>query len=405
MKITLISLSTPTFNNIRAASALPYHLIMGVKENSDIDIEIYSYNINNIDNYQIKNIERELNVNIHLLSMPWWITWMFRLHLGILRIFLSFPYLCYLQLPKRIVKNIRNSQSDLVWIYGEELAGLTKHFLETKQLVTMPDCESMYYYRLLKKKFGMSSLLKTFRYTYAYYQYRNMEQTKCFIDNRILYHFVGKNDEMFFHEVCPNAKTVFLKHPLYQKSADIKNKRQSKFHSPIRIVIPGRYDIYQKEDTDQLITKMCKKDVSNKLKSIYKITFLGKYWQKSATKLIKNGWNVDLKTWVDDYALELQAHDVALYPISIGTGTKGKVLDAIANGLLVIGTPYALENIAVENGKGCIEYKDSQQAIYILLDIPNNILYYEQMSDYERKNILKEHAREKCAKELFSIVL
>ena len=65
MKITLISLSTPTFNNIRAASALPYHLIMGVKENSDIDIEIYSYNINNIDNYQIKNIERELNVNIH----------------------------------------------------------------------------------------------------------------------------------------------------------------------------------------------------------------------------------------------------------------------------------------------------------------------------------------------------
>ena len=34
-KIALISLSTPTFNNVRAASALPYHLIKGANEREE----------------------------------------------------------------------------------------------------------------------------------------------------------------------------------------------------------------------------------------------------------------------------------------------------------------------------------------------------------------------------------
>lgn len=32
MRIILITLSTPTYNNVRVASALPYHLIMGGQE-------------------------------------------------------------------------------------------------------------------------------------------------------------------------------------------------------------------------------------------------------------------------------------------------------------------------------------------------------------------------------------
>ena len=44
-----------------------------------------------------------------------------------------------------------------------------------------------------------------------------------------------------------------------------------------------------------------------------------------------------------DYIEEICKHDIQVTPICIGTGTKGKVLDAIANGLLVIGSWYALE--------------------------------------------------------------
>ena len=57
MRLTLISLSTPTFNNTRAASALPYHLILAAKGFWDVKIDIYSYNIISIDIKTIKLVE------------------------------------------------------------------------------------------------------------------------------------------------------------------------------------------------------------------------------------------------------------------------------------------------------------------------------------------------------------
>ena len=47
-KITIFTLSTPTFNNIRAASALPYHLMKGAEENENVQFKIYSFNINKL---------------------------------------------------------------------------------------------------------------------------------------------------------------------------------------------------------------------------------------------------------------------------------------------------------------------------------------------------------------------
>ena len=71
-----------------------------------------------------------------------------------------------------------------------------------------------------------------------------------------------------------------------------------------------------------------------------------------------------------------------LTPIAIGTGTKGKVLDALANGLLVVGTPYALENIAVENGVSCVEYHSTKELFSTLVDIPYNVQKYEQIQGF-----------------------
>lgn len=65
MRICLITLST---HNVRAASALPYHLIIGAKEQRDIDFEVYSYNINEIDVSRIAKVERALGVKIYLLK-------------------------------------------------------------------------------------------------------------------------------------------------------------------------------------------------------------------------------------------------------------------------------------------------------------------------------------------------
>ena len=140
----------------------------------------------------------------------------------------------------------------------------------------------------------------------------------------------------------------------------------------------------------------------NKLKEHYEVTFLGKGWNEWCDKLKENGWESHIISYAPDYIKELQKHDIQINAIDLGTGTKGKVLDAIANGLLEIGTKYALENIASENGKSCITYNNVSNAIKILEDIPHNINKYTEIAEVGRKSVLVNHNRKQIASLLFS---
>ncbi len=93
-RIILISLSTPTSFNCGAASALPYHLAK--YRPKDVELEIYSFNINKIGENVIRQSENELNAKITIISLPKWYCWMFRLHLLMLRVFLKYPFMAYL---------------------------------------------------------------------------------------------------------------------------------------------------------------------------------------------------------------------------------------------------------------------------------------------------------------------
>lgn len=399
-RIILISLSTPTYNNMRAASGLPYHLIRGAQEafgEDGVSFEVYSFNINHIDAEGIRKSEQGLNAKINLLPTPWWQQWMFRLHLLFLRVLLKYPLGAYLRLPKGISEEIKAKKPDIVWFYGEELAGLAKPFSDMRTIVTMPDCESMYYHRLLRKRFATQRLSQILRYAFAYWQYRSMERDHCLTD--VTYHFVGKADREFFQEINPQAKAIFLRHPFYKVEGGMRNtENRLEFHTPVRIVIPGRYDIYQKEAVDELLPMLC---ASNDLKPHYEITFMGKGWDAPAATLKASGWTVDIKTWVDDYAAELHQHDIALYPISVGTGTKGRVLDAFANGLLVIGTPFALENIAGEHEKSCLEYHRAEEAINALRMMLCDKKKLELLATEAQTKILRDHNRNEVSRKLF----
>ena len=119
---------------------------------------------------------------------------------------------------------------------------------------------------------------------------------------------------------------------------------------------------------------------------------------------LKNaGYDVAQITFAPDYIEEIRKHDVQLTPIAIGTGTKGKVLDALANGLLVVGTPYALENIAVENDVSCVEYRSNEELLSVLVDIPHNVQKYEQMAEKGREAIFVEHGRRRISQQLMDL--
>ena len=210
------------------------------------------------------------------------------------------------------------------------------------------------------------------------------------------------------------------------------------------MLIAGQYNYYMKQEADLLIEQICNVNVNdngnltaaqyenvggeivkvnvpvpvNVLKKHYVFTFLGKGWEKHVEAMKLAGYEVEHIKFAPDYIEEICKHDIQITPIAIGTGTKGKVLDALANGLLVIGTPYAMENIAVEHGVSCIVYQKPVEVIKILLDIVKNdnvndndnemLCYensnrkkYEEMAAEGQRQVLKHHDRGLIAKQLF----
>lgn len=395
-RIALITVFTPTYNNVRAASALPYHLMLGAKENGDVTFDVYSFNINRIDSESIKRTKNALGVTIHLLSQPKWMRWILCMHLTILRVCLKYPLLSYLKISNDMIRRINEGKYDLIWIYGEELSGLSTLFEETPCIVTMPDCESLYYHRLLAKRFATKSLGQIMRYAFAYWQYRSMERK--FFNPHVKYHFVGQADADFYKSINPAADVLFLRHPLYE----YREKENKRFHTPkLRILIAGRNNIYMKEDTDALIEELTHSERALKEKLYF--TFLGKGWEEGVAKLHASGIEAQHITFAEDYIDELQKHDIQITPISVGTGTKGKVLDAIANGLLEIGTPGALENIDVKSGVSCLEYTTPVVVLTYLCDIAGNPSKYELLAQEGIKAVRQKHNRTDIAKKLFAL--
>ena len=420
MKKILITFVTPASENIRGTSALPYHLIKGgsptpslLEGEGDIahNFSIYTFNNNALSDEKIAEVEKELGVTIKIIPLPRWYQWMVKFHLLFLRIFLKLPFLNYITLPQGYVDEIKASQPDLIWVMGEELSRIVKQFPNQRRIQIGPDTESLYYYRMMGRRFVMNNALDYWKCAMMYRKYARMERDFC-TDKDFTYYAVGEEDVRHLQQLNPKVQAKFLRHPHYEISK-LRTKNEElrmRFHSPkIKVLIAGRYDLYMKQEADLLIKSLTpdpspkEKGIEDFLQKHYSFTFLGKGWEKHVETLRSAGYEVEHIKFAPDYIEEICKHDIQITPISIGTGTKGKVLDALANGLLVIGTPFAMENIAVKNGVSCIEYRQPKEVIEVLMDIPDNREKYERMADAGRQAVLTLHDRAKISKEIFNL--
>lgn len=457
MKICMITTMTPSSENIRGTSALPYHLIKGCLssnlslkgEGSTCHFTIYTFNNNGLSEEKIAEVEKELDVRIHKVPLPKWFHFVFKFRLLFIRLFLKYPLHHYVKLPQQYVDEIKAKEPDLIWVYGAEWSKVVNQFDGFRRIHTLPDSEALYYYRMLGQRFVTHDWKKLWRCALMYPKFLALERDYS-IDSSIHYHLVGEEDANFLRKMNPGINARFVRHPHYEISREISYENQNenekkgrRFHQPkIKVLIAGQYNYYMKQEADLLVEQFCnvndnvnfsaaekeqnvnqnKVDVPVPvLKEHYVFTFLGKGWEKHVESMKQAGYEVNHITFAPDYIEEIVKHDIQITPIAIGTGTKGKVLDALANGLLVIGTPYAMENIAVENGVSCIVYRDPQEVIKILQDIVKNdnvnvndnemLCYensnrrkYEEMAAEGQRQVLKHHDRKLIAQQLFSVV-
>ena len=397
MKVIGISVMMPAAENIRGTSALPYHLLAG--RDKSIEVILYSYNLNRLSKEQIDSVARELNIKIYILPVPWWYVFFLRFF-SPFRILLNYPIANYIRLSSSQLDTIINDNPDAIWIYGEELSRISRQLKDFRRVHTLPDCESLYYYRMLGKRFAIRNRIRFWRSAFMYPKYLNMEK-QFDTSSNIHYHLVGKEDVNFLKEICPGIQAHFLRHPHYQVA---KPAKVISFSSPkIKVLFAGQYNLYMQQDADMLIDCLIKSKDLSELKEHYVYTFLGKGWDNHVERLNNAGYETHHIKFAPDYIEEICKHDIQVTPICIGTGTKGKVLDAIANGLLVIGSWYALENIAVEHNISCLQYNDVSDIIGMLKDIYTSSSHYEEIAENGRQTILNLHNNFSIAKQLFSL--
>ena len=395
-KIALISLQTPTATNYNGASALPYHLIMWRPKT--IEIEVWSFNWNGCDASRISETERSLNIKIHIVNIPKWFK---LLSFVLIRLLLPQPMLGYLKIPAKIsaeIKDYLSAPESALWIYGEELAHLAVDFKDKPTVITTPDCEAMYYYRVLGMKDVPLKWSSLVRYSLMYHRHATMA-SKYPIGFNIIYHLVGNADAKFLKMLNEAANVVALRHPHYGVASLLHT--ESSVYEKIKLLVAGRYDFAMSSAVDVAVNAMI--NLSEETKKKYLITFLGKGWSESCNKLKNAGFDVEIKGYVDDYAAEVSSHHIQLTPVAVGTGTKGKVLDAFANGLMVIGTPFALENIAVESGKECIEYCSGSDLSKWLTTIAKSPDLIHRIATAGQQAVLGQHGQAKIADEFFEL--
>lgn len=392
MKISLLTLITPTHENVRGPSALPYYLLK--YRDSDIEVEVFSFNLNKIGVEQIWQIEQSLNLRIHIWRLPLWYSFLTHYHLTMARVFFNYPLYCYIQPSDKQLKQLTVNQPDVIWHYMDTFIGVSNRLPQFKHFITGPDSPILSYFRQIV---DLPSFRNLFFYLgLAKVVYAAVKQTKYPVTNNVLYHMVGREDCDMVQKISPEKKCLFLPHPHYQLSSHINiDLRKDK----LKVLLAGNYEYRTFSAIDEIVPVLCGMEAD--LKKKFSFTFIGKNWDTTCSQLRYSGCKVECIEWVDNYVESIVEYDIFLNPLYIGSGTKGKVLDAFANELLVIGTNVALENIEVIHGTSCICYNKPAELPKIFSDIIHNPLHYENVAKQGMQSVRKYHSPQRCANLLF----
>lgn len=385
MNIVFITQITPTEDNFNGPSALMYHLLL--HRASDISVCIFTTNSNQVTDQEIDSIARKMNAKIEVFSTKKKLRLFAKQKVA--HIFaklkgeIEIPIRYTEKLPVWVLDKIQSIKPDFIWLYPHNCLGFIQQLDGYKMVVTGPDCASLHLSRALRDSFVFRNNADvSLSWNELILNYERELAKK-----QVLIHLVGQTDVDYFRCLSGNDNAVFFPHPHYNlanKVIDLQNK------SKIKVVLSGKPDIYTNTDVNEFM-RLLLTSTDKLLKDRFEYTFLGKMWNPYVDKLVWAGYEVKQIGWVDNYIESLAEYDVQIFPISVGSGTKGKVLDALSTGLVCIGSDYAFENIAVEDGESCCVYKRCIEILDFLKKIAECPSEYEKMADLGRKQVRLYH--------------
>lgn len=390
MKVCFITGFTPAVENIRGVSAHPYFLLKHRPDN--VEIMMITYDINRMGQEYISQLQESLNINCVTEKIPTSVKYR---NNRLARFLSSRNVYDFIMPSKHVLEEIEAYKPDVIWTYPNFFYKWSYALPDYKFVHSAPDSNVLGCARDFANTICSQSLMRRIMMN-VWYQ-KSLNNDRMGGSTNSLIHFVGMDDLRMYRKTSDFDNGFFILHPHY-----ILKDKTIHFSKKLKVLIAGKYDMYMKSGVDDIIKVLLR----NPYNLIYKIslTFLGKEWEPVVSKLNTSGYEARQIKWVDHYIDEIIKYDIQLTPITVGTGTKGKVLDAIGNGLLCVGTKYALENIAVRDKESCVLYKDAYEIPAIFNSIYNNPLKYEEMAEKGRQQIRKYHNPDRISKRFFEII-
>jgi hypothetical protein len=396
MKVLLISLFIPSKHNEGGPSALTYYL---AKERpSDIKIDLVYYNHRKETGGIYPADLSEIFSTIREVKRTPKIYYYFLKAMQVMNIRRDLKGLDLAYLPSaRDLQAIQQSKYDLIWIYPNILYGWYEKLLGSKIVMTGPDC-SFLFYQLIKEYSSKDPRLFS-KDLYQIKKYDRLSVNSLALESRwanskALLHVVGTDDKKIYDQLGGEDHSFFSSHPhsTYQEIDESIDET----HGKLTILITG---VNNSVATGSLGDKIIGLLTQNRsLSSRYRFLILGKGFDIVSEKLGNAGYEVEQHEWVVNYESTIKKAHIQIFPIVLGIGTKGKVLCALATGLLCIGTKHAFENILIDPEKDCILINDEKDIANILTNIYDNRARFGAMARTASEKVRIMHSPQSTAK-------
>lgn len=393
MKILLVTDFFPTPDNINGPSAINYHIMKSFM--AEHDVMIITTNANKVPDKITKRVIDDFDGKVIIHKRSFFQRLLINGKTG--KFFTPFyggklSYLTRYKLPCSELHRIKNFEPDIVLIYPDHMIGVMKQLRRYKPMVIGPDCGTVHCLRALSDSYvyAQNSSVKIRK---DLMKQENLSKALTQYSERIL--LVGIEDRRMFETITNSNKSYFLPHPHY-RLADKENYFEN---DKIEIVISGKYDEYTFTDMNKFVNVL---NAHFSEFTDFRITFLGKTWSSVIARLDRS-FDLHKIDWVDDYISEIIKYDIQIFPISVGCGTKGKVLDALSAGLICIGSKIAFENIAVRDKESCIIYDDASNISDYILQISKDKSRFIGMAKEGKKAVRKYHNPKSISEVIISL--
>jgi hypothetical protein len=391
-RVACISALPPTRDNLGGPTALPYQLLKYAPDEIDIDLyffpgseenkEIVNEDIGHLKVRSVCEIPNVVSKNGFFERLR---RRVYRKHSLLPDGVSRFP------LNREIVRKVNASNPTIVWLYPHWLIDWVPAIRCSNVVVTGPDSAVLHSERVIR--FGKWNDYEEIVPEYERLL-RNVELEKRWGKTSARIHMVGQEDVRKYAAVTHRCgQATFIRYPLHR----FCETRNSMVHPIVRLRVvisgsAGGKSVYVGDHLVRATRSLAA--AADQLRKHFEFLIIGTGYAEIVTQLSECGYSVVQKDWVEDYATEIADGHIQFFPIAVGTGTKGKVVSALATGLLGIGTKFAYENILIDVPGDALIYDRPEDIVRILESVQDNRKQFDNVRQQTAAKVRGSHAPE-----------